>query len=95
MKTVMLISQDCPSCRVLENKLKDEISKGLIRIVDIASDEGADIAKELGIHNIPEIVTIVETEDGEKVGLKNKVKVDGAKNEEDTNQAGGDARKDT
>jgi len=76
MKTILIVSEHCPACRDLENSLKDEISKGLIRVVDIATDEGADIALELGLKKIPEIVTIVETADGKKVGLTNKVKVE-------------------
>jgi len=76
MEQLLIVSENCPACRSLEESLKDEINKGTIRVVDIASDEGADIALELGLNKIPEIITIVKTTDGKKVGLTNKVKVE-------------------
>jgi len=59
-RTVILVSEHCPSCRVLEKKLEDKIKSGEIEVLKIETEEGLGFARLMNIMEVPTVISLTE-----------------------------------
>jgi predicted DCC family thiol-disulfide oxidoreductase YuxK len=61
---IILSSQNCPGCKELEGHLKKHGLQDRYRVIDIATEEGQNLSKKLGITHIPNCLVVRETPGG-------------------------------
>lgn len=59
-RTVILVSEHCPSCRILEKKLEDKIKAGEIEVLKIESEEGKGFARLMNVLEVPTVISLSE-----------------------------------
>ena len=69
METVLLVSSDCSGCETIKQHLTKQGTIDKYRIIDVATEEGANIARKLGIDSVPNCVVIKETPEGKMARL--------------------------
>jgi len=52
-EVVLLTEQNCPSCKVVKNFVSSAIESGNVRVIDINTEEGEEIADALNIKTVP------------------------------------------
>jgi len=65
MEKAIIVSDQCPSCKVLLDSLRQKGALEKYRVLDVNTPEGIDVAKKLGLNAVPECIVIVKTQEGE------------------------------
>jgi len=65
MEKTLIVSQNCDPCKVLLSSLKNQGILDKYRIIDVATEQGKDVIKKLGITGLPECVMILKDQTGE------------------------------
>jgi len=56
MTKILLVGVNCPNCIVLKQQLTEEIKEGIVKVVDISSDEGKKLISKFNVKQIPIIL---------------------------------------
>lgn len=65
MEKAIIVSDQCPVCKVLLDSLKEKGVLEKYRVLDVNTPEGIDAAQKLGLNAVPECIVIVKTAEGE------------------------------
>ncbi len=65
METTLIVSDQCPACKVLLDSLKNQGVLNKYKVVNVASPEGQDIVAKLGLKAVPNCVVIRREEGGD------------------------------
>ena len=65
METTIIVSDQCPACKVLLDSLKTQGVLDKYKVVNVASPEGRDIVAKLGLKAVPNCVVIRREEGGD------------------------------
>jgi len=57
---ILMVSEQCPSCSILEKYLAEKDLLDKFRVIDIATEEGQNLVKELNLKAVPDCVIIDE-----------------------------------
>jgi predicted thioredoxin/glutaredoxin len=66
MEKALIVSDQCPACKVLLESLKQHGQLGKYRVLNASSPEGSDVVQKLGITGVPDCIIIVKGPEGEK-----------------------------
>jgi len=58
MVKILLVGENCPNCKVIKNKLAEEIKEGIVKVVDISTDDGKFLVEQFNVKQIPMIIEV-------------------------------------
>ena len=63
----IIVSNQCPACKILLEKLKRKGTLGKYNVIDAHSAEGMDVVRKLGITAVPDCLIIEKDRKGEQI----------------------------
>lgn len=65
MEKTLVVSDQCPACKVLLDSLKEQGVLDKYRVINVSSPEGLDVVSKLGINAVPDCIMIVKNPSGD------------------------------
>jgi predicted thioredoxin/glutaredoxin len=64
METTLIVSDECPSCKLLLDALKAQGTLSKYRVLNVESPEGKELVSKLGLKAVPDCIMIRQEAEG-------------------------------